>query len=431
MKTLVASQPPRRAVRGGHPAAFTLVEMLVVVSIIAVLMALLFPAMNAARMAGQQATCKNNLRQFGVGFHQHAEKFGTFCTGAFDWKNNGSATEIGWVADMVNVQIPAGKMLCPTNPIKVSATYNDLFTLDTTLAANQLFSTYVDQSNLSTTGSSNCVSHLAGSSTSTQTFPDGTSSTIVNPCRQITAGTNGASTALASGDPNRLGIVNSLIYAKYYNTNYTASWWLVRSGVVLDSNGNLTLACSNCGTATLQSRASTLGPLTRDRADSSNASASSLPFLACGGPLTTGRGGTPANAPVQLTSPVGTTMPPSGVTVSFTAGPVGCNHLATGDAHRRRLVDPSSGATTGGGATGGGGTTGGGATGGGGTTGVAATAPAGIPCGAARSRTESNRAGPGRSRIIAALARSMAEFAISSWPTGACRVSRTRAATAT
>ena len=165
MKTLVADQCLQPRAPRSRRAAFTLVEMLVVVSLIAVLMALLFPAINAAREAGRQTACKNNLRQFGIGLQQHADKFGAYCSGAFDWKDDGAVTEVGWVADLVSVQIPVGKMLCPSNPIQISTTYNDLFNLDPTTI-------------------SNCV-NLAGSGTTVQTFPDGTTSVVVNPCRQI------------------------------------------------------------------------------------------------------------------------------------------------------------------------------------------------------------------------------------------------------
>ena len=49
--------------------AFTLVELLVVVAIIGVLVALLLPAVQAAREAARQSSCKNNLKQLGVGMH--------------------------------------------------------------------------------------------------------------------------------------------------------------------------------------------------------------------------------------------------------------------------------------------------------------------------------------------------------------------------
>ena len=47
-------------------AAFTLVEMLVVVAIIGVLIALLLPAIQSAREAARRAACSSNLRQLGM-----------------------------------------------------------------------------------------------------------------------------------------------------------------------------------------------------------------------------------------------------------------------------------------------------------------------------------------------------------------------------
>ncbi len=60
---------------------FTLVELLVVISIVGVLIALLLPAVQAAREAARKAACANNFRQVGIGLNNYLSAYGAFPPG--------------------------------------------------------------------------------------------------------------------------------------------------------------------------------------------------------------------------------------------------------------------------------------------------------------------------------------------------------------
>jgi prepilin-type N-terminal cleavage/methylation domain-containing protein/prepilin-type processing-associated H-X9-DG protein len=64
--------------KNAQSRGFTLIELLVVIAIIAILIALLLPAVQQAREAARRSSCKNNLKQIGLGLHNYHDIYKYF-----------------------------------------------------------------------------------------------------------------------------------------------------------------------------------------------------------------------------------------------------------------------------------------------------------------------------------------------------------------
>ena len=94
--------------------AFTLIELLVVIAIIAILAALLLPALAKAKQKGVQAVCMSNLKQWGLVWQYYTDENEGYFSKGIDVKNMSGWWRGEWVASLQKFWRKQDILLCPS-----------------------------------------------------------------------------------------------------------------------------------------------------------------------------------------------------------------------------------------------------------------------------------------------------------------------------
>lgn len=144
--------------RRGNGRAFTLVELLVVIAVIAILVALLLPALSWGKALGQRAVCQNNLRQLALALTMYTDDHSHYPvpTRLIRLRDRGSSARLWNAALLPYVATNLQVFYCPSFPRKYAWTAEAsaaCYNFPTNIQGNQPFCYAMNQFGVATVGS--------------------------------------------------------------------------------------------------------------------------------------------------------------------------------------------------------------------------------------------------------------------------------------